>query len=70
MQYENMWQEITGETFLGSTVTHIIPMHDMFSHYLCKDCWCQPDLDDSADIAMHHSADGRELFEMGIRKPS
>ena len=70
MQYEAMWKTVTGESLFGNEVTHIVPLHDLLVHHLCADCWCHPDLDDIEDTATHHSADGRELFEMGFRKPS
>lgn len=68
MPSEVMWRAIAGETRRGKCVTHIVPMLDMFAHYLDAECWCSPELDDTT--ALHHSADGRELFSMGLRKVS
>lgn len=64
------WQSITGLTDKGYTVTHIIPVDDLFDHGLSSDCWCHPQLDDEFFVATHNSADGREYFENGMRKPS
>lgn len=38
------------------------------NHVLNNDCWCYPIEDDG--IIVHNSADGREFFENGIRKPN
>lgn len=47
---------------------HIIPMCDDQEHQVSLECWCKPEEDD--DLIIHNSADGRELFERGERKPS
>ncbi len=54
---------------------HIVPVNDLKEHDATMECWCQPTLDDGEDwghekIFVHHSADGREAFETGLRKPS
>jgi hypothetical protein len=45
----------------------VIPVNDLREHSLA-DCWCQP-FDDEG-VLVHNSADGREFFERGERKPS
>lgn len=54
---------------------HIVPMNDIKDHVAEMECWCCPTLDDGDEwgyekIFIHHSADGREAFETGARKPS
>lgn len=64
------WLSITGMTEGGGRVTHIIPVDDLHDHEMSSDCWCQPILDHEDWVATHNSADGREDFESGMRKPS
>jgi hypothetical protein len=64
------WSLIVGRTDAGYVVTHIMPEGDLFDHETSARCWCHPDLDEEDWVAMHHSADGREDFEQGRRKPS
>lgn len=64
------WQSITGMTPKGFMVTHVIPVGDTYDHEFSDQCWCQPELDDEYWVATHHSADRREDFENGRRKPS
>jgi len=70
MQAESGWMSVTGITDSGSMVTHIIPMDDLRDHCLDCECWCCPGLDEEHWVATHNSADGREDFESGLRKPS
>lgn len=53
-------------------VWHIVPLGDLRDHEAHKDCWCRPTLldDDESDgdVYIHHSLDGRELYETGERK--
>jgi len=51
-------------------VTHVIPVDDLHDHEMSSECWCQPGLDHEHWVATHNSADGREEFESGMRKPS
>lgn len=48
---------------------HIVPEHDMREHEESDACWCDPDIeeDDGHVCVIHHSADGRELYENGER---
>jgi hypothetical protein len=64
------WQSITGMTPKGHLVTHVIPVDDLHEHYMSDECWCCPELDDEHWVATHNSADRREEFESGARKPS
>jgi len=51
-------------------VTHIIPVGDVRAHELTIHCWCWPKPDDEEPLIMiHNSADGREQYEGGYRKP-
>jgi len=65
-----LWEVITGESEVVGDVTHIIPTEDIREHTLRGDCWCDPRLDYENRIATHNSADGREQFETGQRKPT
>ncbi len=65
-----LWEVITSESEVGGKVTHIIPTEDIRDHTLRGDCWCDPRLDYENRIATHNSADGREQFETGQRKPT
>lgn len=55
---------------------HIVPIGDSRDHVASEACWCSPeeDPDDNeyglAPVFIHNSADGREAFEQGLRKPS
>lgn len=50
-------------------VWHILPIDDLRDHEPSKDCWCHPTLDDETEeFYIHHSMDGRELYESGERK--
>jgi len=64
------WYIITGKSEVRGEVTHILPINDTREHTLRGDCWCEPRLDRETMIATHNSADGREQFELGERKPS
>jgi hypothetical protein len=45
----------------------VIPVDDLRDHSL-NDCWCEPH--DDEGVIVHHSLDGRELYENGERKLS
>ncbi|GAB0057432.1 hypothetical protein SIID45300_01760 [Candidatus Magnetaquicoccaceae bacterium FCR-1] len=51
---------------------HIVPLNDMRPHDRTETCWCRPVADDDGLVVIwaHNSADGREDFETGRRKPS
>ena len=45
----------------------VIPVDDLREHSLTN-CWCKPR--DDEGVIVHHTMDGRELYERGDRKPS
>lgn len=50
---------------------HVYPLDDLREHVIegyGEKCWCGVRVDDG--IVVHTSADGREDFETGKRKPS
>lgn len=51
---------------------HVVPLNDWREHDPNADCWCRPTLLDdeetAGDVYIHHSLDGRELYETGERK--
>lgn len=50
---------------------HVVPVADDCEHIISLDCWCQPYVDkEEESVIIHNSLDGREDFEIGIRKPS
>lgn len=51
----------------GAGRPHIVPAYDLTPHEIIPGCWCEPDLTDAG--WQHNSADGREDFESGKRKP-
>ena len=65
-----MWVTISGWSNDGHYVTHVVPDEDLYEHILSPQCWCCPGLDMEHMVATHNSADKREDFETGIRKPS
>jgi hypothetical protein len=65
-----MWLTISGISKDGHEVTHVVPDEDLYEHTLSPFCWCSPSLDMEHMIATHNSADKREEFETGKRKPS
>ena len=50
---------------------HVVPRNDIVDHWCSISCWCQPERDEEQEnVVIHNSADGREDFETGRRKPS
>lgn len=49
---------------------HVVPIDDLRDHEPDKACWCRPTLneEEDGDVYIHHSLDGRELYETGERK--
>lgn len=64
------WEIVVGFAGGWHTISHIIPVDDLKDHLLDCKCWCVPSLDEEDWVATHNSADGREDFESGVRKPS
>lgn len=60
-----MWQNLEHDGY-----THTVPVHDTYNHLASKKCWCAPEVDEEFKLIIHESADGREKFETGERKPS
>jgi len=54
-------------TYLATETFHVVPNNDCREHDLNKDCWCGPE--DDGGFIIHNSADGREDYETGIRRP-
>jgi hypothetical protein len=48
---------------------HIVPIDDTRQHDPSTACWCEP-RDEGGTIFAHNSADHREQYERGERKPS
>lgn len=56
---------------MNCPLLHVIPIDDLRDHEPNLDCWCQPYVDEEdEDYIIHNSLDGREDFELGIRKTS
>lgn len=55
----------------GAGVLHIVPTDDTREHIIDADggCWCDPTMTDDGSVCVHNSADGREAYEEGRRKP-
>ncbi len=64
------WIVIGFASEAGNFVQHIVPVDDMYEHELLPSCWCCPKIDSKDFLAIHNSADEREKFESGERKPS
>lgn len=54
-------------------VYHVYPLGDDRAHDTTTRgaCWCRPVIEDGTFYALvlHHSADGREQYETGARRP-
>jgi hypothetical protein len=49
---------------------HVVPRNDTVDHWTTVHCWCQPERDnEQLNVVVHNSADGREAYERGLRKP-
>jgi hypothetical protein len=64
------WRLIGFVSDAGYFVQHLVPVDDLYEHVLLPSCWCKPTSDDEDFTAVHNSADQREQFERGERKPS
>lgn len=45
---------------------HVVPHDDLREHDLTEACWCHPDEDDGT--ITHNSLDGREAYQLKLRK--
>lgn len=54
------------------SVLHVVPVNDLREHSLAPDghCWCNPRVECDGSVYVHNSADGREDYEEGRRKPN
>lgn len=50
--------------------THVVPLNDLRGHTEDATCWCNPRVNKELNLVTHNSADNREAFETGERKPS
>ena len=68
----NGWELCQYGTADRVTEMQVMPINDTREHVDTKDCWCEPRLDPVAEVPtyVHNSADGREAFQRGERKPS
>jgi len=50
---------------------HVYPLNDLREHEVEDhiSCWCKPAMNEDG-VIVHNSMDGREAFELGLRKPS
>lgn len=56
---------------MNNNCVHVVPVGDLREHVPSAGCWCRPTRDDeSPEVLVHHSMDGREAFETGERRPS
>lgn len=62
------WVNMPRVSDKGRTEVHIIPISDLFAHYVDRPCPCgaEPDGD---NIFVHAAWDGREDYENGVREP-
>jgi hypothetical protein len=54
---------------MAAEAIHVVPLNDTRDHITSQDCWCDPDLDVFGDVFVHNSADDREAYETGKRRP-
>lgn len=56
----------------GKKDYHVTPIDDLREHPLEPTCWCNPEVetDGQHTAYTHNSADHREDYETGARKPS
>ena len=40
-----------------------LPVNDEVEHVESRDCWCKPRIEESEQVVVHNSFDGREDFE-------
>jgi hypothetical protein len=45
-------------------------LNDLREHVEDATCWCKPRVDEELNLVTHNSADNREAFETGERKPT
>lgn len=50
-------------------IYHVVPLDDIYPHKESKDCLCYPKIEEDGKLIIHNSFDGREDYELGIRRP-
>lgn len=69
--YDNERQVDTLTRAIAKGPLHIIPVGDLRDHDMSPECWCCPEENPEVpNLWSHNSADGREAYERGERKPS
>lgn len=63
-----VWTDIMQKN--GALTIHVLPANDLREHEKDATCWCEPRVDEELNIVTHISADNREAFETGERKPT
>lgn len=53
---------------MSGWLIQVAPLDDTRTHVADSTCWCDPNIQD--DVLVHNSADNREKYERGERKPS
>ncbi len=50
---------------------HVYPVNDLYKHDTLggQECWCEPEVEHDGMLIVHNSADRREDYESGRRKP-
>lgn len=64
------WQVWTNILQKNGVSTHVVPLNDLREHTEDATCWCDPRVDEELNLVTHNSADNREAFETGERKPT
>jgi hypothetical protein len=64
------WQVWTNIMQKNGASTHVVPLNDLREHEEDATCWCDPRVDEELNLVTHQSADNREAFETGERKPT
>ena len=64
------WQVWTNIIQKNGVSTHVVPLNDLREHVEDATCWCNPRADEELNLVTHNSADNREAFETGERKPT
>ena len=70
MTNDMTWQVCTNIMQKNGASTHVVPLNDLREHAEEATCWCNPRIDEELNLVTHNSADNREAFETGERKPT
>jgi hypothetical protein len=58
--------DLLGSGWAETPNGHVVPINDLCAHIENPGCWCKP-TNDGGGVIVHHSRDGRELFESDYR---